>query len=106
MNEILTATTIIVPVILGATGALKTRLSDNKWLPFINVIVGIVIGILYAATIVEGDLAVYAWAGGLAGLSAGGFYDLGANTKAIVNQNKSTNLISEGKGLQDNQEEE
>lgn len=104
MDNILTATTIIVPIIMAVTGLVKTVVKDNKWLPILNVGVGIGIGTLYAISIVKGDLAIYAWAGAIAGLTAGGFYDLGANGKAIVNQNTSANLIKDGKGEKDTRE--
>ncbi|EME3544816.1 hypothetical protein QUO85_002597, partial [Enterococcus faecium] len=51
-----------------------------------------VIGISYALTIIHGEVATYAWAGILAGMSAGGFYDLPANGKSIYQESK----INEG----------
>lgn len=105
MDNILTATTVIVPVILGLTGVAKTMIKDNKWLPIINIVIGIFIGAIYALTIVKADVAIYAWAGVLAGLTAGGFYDLGANGKGLVNQSKATKLIDEGNGKQDTRED-
>ncbi len=79
MTEILTAASIIGAVVLGVTQLIKKQIPDNKWLPVINVIAGIFIGLIYSITINgSGDLAVYGWAGALSGLAAGGFYDLGA----------------------------
>lgn len=101
MNEILTATAIIGAVILAATQMIKQVVTDNKWLPILNVVIGIVIGLIYALTIVKGDLAVYAWAGAISGLGAGGFYDLQANVKGLNNQRKATTLINDGQGEQD-----
>lgn len=75
MDNILTAVSVIGAVVLGATGLVKKTSMDNKYLPYINVAVGIVLGLVYAMTIVKGDYAVYGWAGFIAGLSAGGFYD-------------------------------
>lgn len=103
MNEILTATAIIGAVILASTQMIKQAVNDNKWLPILNVLIGIVIGVVYALTIVSGQVAVYAWAGAISGLGAGGFYDLQANIKGLNNQRKSTNLINDGKGEQDEQ---
>lgn len=101
MNEILLAAAIIGTIVLGVTQMFKQIISDYKWLPFINVLIGIVIGLLYAYTIVKADLAVYAWAGVISGLAAGGFYDLQANAKGLNNQRKSTNLIKDGLGEQE-----
>ncbi len=79
MTEILTAASIIGAVVLGVTQLIKKQIPDNKWLPVINVIAGIFIGLIFAVTINgSGALAIYGWAGALSGLAAGGFYDLGA----------------------------
>lgn len=107
MENILTAASIIAALVMGATGVTKKFFTnDYKWLPIINIVVGIFIGLFYAITIVKGDYAIYGWAGFISGLSAGGFYDLGASTKGLVNQNKATNLIEEGLGYQDTQHED
>lgn len=91
MDEILTATSVIGAVVLGMTQIVKQTAIDNKWLPFLNVIFGLIIGISYALTIVHGDIAIYAWAGILAGMSAGGFYDLPANGKLLYQKSKLNN---------------
>ena len=101
MNEILTAATVIVPVVMGVTAAVKSQISDNKVLPIVNVPIGIFIGVVYALSIVKGDVAIYAWAGAISGLSAGGFYDLQANVKGLNNQRKAAQMIKEGNGEQD-----
>lgn len=101
MNEILTATVGIGAVILGATKLAKHVVSDNKWLPVFNVVIGIAIGIIYALTIIGGEVAIYAWAGAISGLGAGGFYDLQASAKALNNQRKATTMVDEGEGRQD-----
>lgn len=106
MENILIAVGVISLIVLGATQILKQMVSNKKYLPVANVVIGVVIGVAYAVTIVKGDLAIYAWAGIIAGMSAGGFYDLGANVKGIANQANSNSLIKDGKGLQDNQEGE
>ena len=101
MNEILTASTIIVPVVMGVTAAVKSQISNNKVLPIVNVAIGIFIGVIYALSIVKGDVAIYAWAGAISGLSASGFYDLQANVKGLNNQRKAAQMIKEGSGEQD-----
>ncbi|EMF0099696.1 hypothetical protein OSF83_002548 [Enterococcus hirae] len=90
MNEILTATSIISVIVLGVTQLVKQTAINNKWLPFLNVFFGVVIGIVYALTIVHGEVAIYAWAGMLAGMSAGGFYDLPASGKSMYQSDKAT----------------
>lgn len=101
MDNILTAVAVIGTFILAATQMVKQVVSDNKWLPIINLLIGILIGLIYAITIVGGELAVYAWAGAISGLGAGGFYDLQANVRGLNNQRKSNNLINDGLGEQD-----
>ena len=101
MNEILTASTIIVPVVMGVTAAVKSQISNNKVLPIVKAAPGIFIGVVYALSIVKGDIAIYAWAGAISGLSAGGFYDLQANVKGLNNQRKAAQLIKDGNGEQD-----
>lgn len=76
MEQILTATTVIGAIVLGATQMIKQTSINNKLLPFLNIGVGIVIGALYALSFVKADIILYMWAGALAGMSAGGFYDL------------------------------
>lgn len=78
MDSILTATSVIALIVLAVTQLIKESIPDNKWLPVINVVVGIVIGIGYAASFANTEIILYAWGGAIAGLGAGGFYDLGA----------------------------
>jgi len=77
MTEILAAASIITPLVVGVTGLIKTQMKDYKLLPVINVIAGILLGFLYAVTLAPQDLAIYAWAGAVSGLAAGGLFDLG-----------------------------
>lgn len=101
MEQILIATAVIGAFILAVTEMVKKIVPDNKWLPILNVAVGIFIGLIYAYTIVGGELAIYGWAGAISGLGAGGFYDLQANVRGLNNQRKATILINDGKGAQD-----
>lgn len=75
MDNILTAVGVIGAVVLGTTQMVKQSNINNKYLPYVNVAVGIGLGLVYAATIVKADYAIYGWAGFVAGLTAGGFYD-------------------------------
>lgn len=75
MDDILVAASIIGAIVLGVTQIVKQTTINNKWLPWFNIGIGVVIGAIYALTIVNGDLSIYCWGGGLAGLAAGGFYD-------------------------------
>lgn len=77
MNEILAAATIIVSVVFAVSSLIKTQINDARRLPIINVIIGVFIGGSYAICFVPNQLAIFIWAGLIAGLAAGGFYDLG-----------------------------
>lgn len=89
MEDILVALSVIGVIVTAVTQLTKSMFSNKKYLPIYNVLIGVVLGLLYAFTMVKGGYSVYGWAGALAGLGAGGFYDLGVNTKAIVNQDES-----------------
>lgn len=106
MENILTASSVIGAIVLGATQMIKQTPINNKLLPFLNVVLGVVIGAGYALSFLPTEVIVYAWAGGLAGMAAGGFYDLKSNGVALNNERKSNNLIDEGLGYQDTQHEE
>lgn len=77
MNEILAAATIIVTVVMALSTAIKTQITNTKRLPIINVVIGLFIGGGWAICFAHDQFAVFVWAGLIAGLAAGGFYDLG-----------------------------
>ena len=70
MEHILTAATVIVGVVMAVTGLVKKMIPDNKMLPIINIVLGVVIGLAYAASMVPDQLVVFGWAGFLSGLAA------------------------------------
>lgn len=78
MDNILTAATVIGVIVMATTALIKNQIPDNKWLPVINVVTGIFIGVVYAISFAPDEVVLYAWGGFVAGLAAGGFYDLGA----------------------------
>lgn len=101
MEQILTATSIIGAIVLGATQIIKQTSINNKLLPFLNILVGMGIGALYALSFVKADIITFTWAGALAGMAAGGFYDLKSNGVAFNNEKKSQKLIEDDLGKQD-----
>lgn len=105
MENILAAASVIGAIVFGATQMIKQTPINNKWLPFLNVLLGVVIGAGYALSFLPTEIIVYAWAGGLAGMAAGGFYDLKSNGVALNNEKKAKKLIDNGEGLQDNRED-
>nr|WP_216682546.1 hypothetical protein [Enterococcus innesii] len=79
MKEILIAATLIAPLVLGLTTLIKTQVNNYKILPVINVIAGILLAVLYAISFAGDEIVLYAWAGFVAGLAAGGLFDLGVS---------------------------
>lgn len=75
---------IKMPIILGLTMAVTKLFKDTgfspRYLPYVNAVTGVVIGLLYALSFEPEAIVTWAWAGFIAGLSAGGFYDLGKST--------------------------
>lgn len=78
MENVLIAAGVIMGLVLATTQLIKNQIANNKWLPVINIVTGIFIGIVYAVSFAPSDIVLYAWGGFVAGLAAGGFYDLGA----------------------------
>lgn len=106
MDNVATAALVIVPLVMAVTGIYKSTFGGGKRLPLINLVLGIITGILWGFSFAPTELIIYVWAGALAGMAAGGFYDLGVNTKAAYNQSKAENMIDEGLGKQDTREGE
>ncbi|WP_461743332.1 phage holin family protein [Enterococcus sp. LJL99] len=80
MDKILISATTIIAFVLAGTQLIKTYTgADNKWLPVINLALGIGIGLAWSWSFDQPNLIYFIWGGAVAGLSAGGFYDLGAS---------------------------
>ncbi|OTN91215.1 holin [Enterococcus faecium] len=79
MEQILTAASIITPLVIAVTELIKTQVNNYKILPVINVIAGIFLGVLYALSFLQDAVVLYAWAGAVSGLAAGGLFDLGVS---------------------------
>lgn len=75
MKDILVAVPAISALIYAVISVIKSELPNNKHIPAINCLAGILIGLIYALTTGENPV-VYAWAGLIAALTASGFYDL------------------------------
>lgn len=80
MNNILATATVLTPIVVAFSSVLKQYLVSSKYLPIINIIIGVGLATLYAVSFHESEI-VFLWAGALAGLAAGGFYDIGKNLK-------------------------
>ena len=77
MQQILITAGIVAPIISAIVNVVKTQFKlDGKQVSALALVLGIIVGLVYAATIVHGDYAAYGWGGLIAGLSAIGYYEL------------------------------
>lgn len=73
--------TIISPVVLALVELVKRTLAvPKRYLPVIAVLIGLIVGGL-SFPFTELEIAMRLWAGGLAGLSATGLFELGKRHK-------------------------
>ncbi|MGL4695165.1 holin [Enterococcus larvae] len=80
MDNILIAATTIAVFVLAFTEFIKRYAgTESKWLPLINLFVGLVIGVAWSLSFDPSNLVNFVWGGAVAGLAAGGFYDLGVS---------------------------
>lgn len=79
MTEVLLFATILAPIILALVELVKRSVSfPKKYIPLIALLIGVFIGFAaYPFTELQLDLRL--WAGGLAGLSSTGLFELGTN---------------------------
>lgn len=77
MTDILIAATVVAPVISALVNVAKEQLGLNgKLVSGIAILIGVLVGLLYAFTIAHGQYAEYSWGGLIAGLSAIGYYEI------------------------------
>lgn len=80
MDNILIAATTIIVIVMAATEFLKRYTgAESKWLPLVNLLTGLIVGVGWSLSFAPNDLIVFIWGGLIAGLAAGGFYDLGVS---------------------------
>jgi hypothetical protein len=75
MENVLIIVSVLVPIIAGLTQVVKQYVRE-KFYALVPVLIGLLLGPAY--TVFSPDLSVWEllWAGGLAGLAAGGFYSV------------------------------
>lgn len=89
-NEILTNVLAFASVlsvfVLALVQLVKTTVNLPKnWIPFIGVLIGVLVGAA-AYPFTEMELVLRLWAGGLAGLSATGLFELGNKRNGTTKQ--------------------
>ena len=76
MKQVLAFGTVILPIVLALVELAKRSFTIKKnYVPAIAVVVGLFIGFA-ASPFTDLDLALRLWAGGLAGLSATGLFEI------------------------------
>lgn len=82
MQQILITAGVVAPIISAIVNVAKAQFKlDGKQVSTLALVLGVVVGLTYAATIVRGDYAVYGWGELIAGLSAIGYYELAFKNK-------------------------
>lgn len=74
LNEAALLAVLLAPIITIFIELLKTADLDKRWLPFLSIILGIAIGVIFAFAS-NADLFVYGLAGLLSGAASSGLYD-------------------------------
>lgn len=88
MEDILTFSTVLVPIVTALVQLVKTTINMKKrFVPLTGLIIGILIGFA-AQPITDLDLVLRLWAGGIAGLSATGLFELVFNKHTGTTKNK------------------
>ncbi|WP_207695517.1 hypothetical protein DOK67_0000147 [Enterococcus sp. DIV0212c] len=81
MDNILAAATTIIAFVLAFTQLIKKYTgADSKWLPVLNLLTGLFLGVAWSLSFAPNQMIIFIWGGAIAGLAAGGFYDLEANS--------------------------
>lgn len=76
MEAVMVFATILSPVILALVQLVKTTVKlPNNYLPLVALVIGLLVG-LAAQPFTDLDLVLRLWAGGIAGLSATGLYEV------------------------------
>ena len=76
MHDVLVFATVISPIIMGLVQMVKQTTSiPVNYIPWLAILIGLFVG-FSAQPFTELDLVLRLWAGGLAGLSATGLFEL------------------------------
>lgn len=77
MTVILIAATVVAPIISALVNVVKEQFGLNgKLVSGLAILIGVLVGLAYALTIVHGQYAEYCWGGLIAGLAAIGYYEI------------------------------
>lgn len=81
LNNVLAFASVLAVFVLALVQLVKTTINLPKnIIPLIGVVIGILVGAV-ASPFTNLDLVLRLWAGGLAGLSATGLFELGFNKR-------------------------
>lgn len=75
MENVLVVMSVLVPIIAGLTQVAKQYVRE-KFYALVPVLIGLVLGPAYVVFSSDQSVWELLWAGGLAGLAAGGFYSV------------------------------
>lgn len=85
----MTFASIISPIVIALVQLIKKTITvNNRYLPLISLLIGILVGFL-AWPFTDLDVVLRLWSGGFAGLAASGLYSLGKKTISNNNNDKA-----------------
>ena len=70
---------VLVPVIVAVNEAVKKIGLESKWIPLLNIVLGVAGGLVF----LQGTVAERSLRGLMVGLASGGFYDLKEPAKEV-----------------------
>lgn len=86
MPEVLLFSVVLAPIILALVELIKKTTGLNvKLVPLLAFVVGIVVG-LAAYPFTDLEFGLRLWAGGLAGLSATGLFEIGSKSSEYIKE--------------------
>lgn len=79
MEQITAFATVLIPIIAALVQLVKIAVNmPKRFVPVIGLVIGLLVG-MFAAPLTDLDLILRLWAGGIAGLSATGLFELAFN---------------------------
>lgn len=88
MEQVLMFATVLIPLVTSMVELVKkTFCLPKNWIPMISFVIGLIVGAL-AYPFTEMDLILRLWAGGFAGLSATGLFEVINKREGMTKEKK------------------
>lgn len=83
VNEGVAVSLALIPFVMTVVQLLKNSEVNNRWLPHLSLLAGVLLGVGFAIGLDE-SLLVYGVGGFISGASASGLYDTWKGTKGVA----------------------